>query len=172
MIMPRGQQLLLPVNPLFIVASLVAALAVNLLPLGRAVWMPDMILLLLAFWGVHQPQRVGMGVAFVLGLCMDVHQSALLGQHALAYTALMFGAGVVHRRLLWLGVASQSLQVLPLFIAAHAVALLVRMVSGGIFPGLAMLVAPAVEAALWPIASWVLLAPQRRPPDRDENRPL
>ncbi len=172
MIMPRGQQLLLPVNPVFIAASLAAALAVNLLPLGRAVWMPDMLMLLLAFWGVHQPQRVGMGIAFVLGLCMDVHQSALLGQHALAYTALMFGAGVVHRRLLWLGVASQSLQVLPLFIAAHAVALLVRMVSGGIFPGLAMLVAPAVEAALWPIASWVLLAPQRRPPDRDENRPL
>jgi rod shape-determining protein MreD len=25
---------------------------------------------------------------------------------------------------------------------------------------------------LWPLASWVLLAPQRRPPDRDQNRPL
>jgi len=172
MIMPRGQQLLLPVNPLFIVASLVAALAVNLLPLGRAVWMPDMILLLLAFWGVHQPQRVGMGVAFVLGLCMDVHQSALLGQHALAYTALMYGAMAVHRRLLWFSVPSQALQVLPLFVGAHAIELVVRMLSGGIFPGLAMLVAPAVEALLWPLASWVLLAPQRRPPDRDENRPL
>lgn len=172
MIMPRGQQLLLPVNPLFIVASLVAALAVNLLPLGRAVWMPDMILLLLAFWGVHQPQRVGMGVAFLLGLCMDVHQSALLGQHALAYTALMYGAMAVHRRLLWFSVPSQALQVLPLFVGAHAIELVVRMLSGGIFPGLAMLVAPAVEALLWPLASWVLLAPQRRPPDRDENRPL
>ncbi|MBF9267179.1 rod shape-determining protein MreD, partial [Acidovorax cattleyae] len=31
---------------------------------------------------------------------------------------------------------------------------------------------PAIEALLWPLASWVLLAPQRRPPDRDENRPL
>ena len=172
MIMPRGQQLLLPVNPVFIAASLAAALAINLLPLGRTVWIPDMVMLLLAFWGVHQPQRVGMGIAFALGLCIDVHQVALLGQHALAYTALMFGAGVVHRRLLWLGVASQALQMLPLFIAAHALELLVRMVSGGIFPGLAMLVAPAVEAALWPLASWVLLAPQRRPPDRDENRPL
>jgi rod shape-determining protein MreD len=28
------------------------------------------------------------------------------------------------------------------------------------------------EALLWPVASWLLLAPQRRPPDRDENRPL
>jgi len=29
-----------------------------------------------------------------------------------------------------------------------------------------------LEALLWPLASWVLLAPQRRPPDRDQNRPL
>ena len=31
---------------------------------------------------------------------------------------------------------------------------------------------PLAEALLWPLAGWVLLAPQRRPPDRDENRPL
>jgi rod shape-determining protein MreD len=172
MIMPRGQQLLLPVNPVFIAASIVVALAINLLPLGRVAWMPDMVMLLLAFWGVHQPQRVGMGVAFVLGLCMDVHQAALLGQHALAYTALMFGATALSRRLLWLRVPAQALHLLPLFAAAHALEVLVRMASGGIFPGLGLLVAPAVETALWPLASLVLLAPQRRPPDRDENRPL
>jgi rod shape-determining protein MreD len=35
-----------------------------------------------------------------------------------------------------------------------------------------MLVAPALEAALWPLASALLLAPQRRTPDPDANRPL
>ena len=83
MIMPRGQPLLLPVNPVFIAVSLLLGLAVNLVPLGRWVWMPDLLMVLIVFWGVHQPLRVGMGVAFVLGLCMDVAQSALLGQHAL-----------------------------------------------------------------------------------------
>jgi rod shape-determining protein MreD len=34
------------------------------------------------------------------------------------------------------------------------------------------LLAPLFEAALWPLASLLLLAPQRRAPDRDENRPL
>lgn len=61
MIMPRGQPLLLPVNPVFIVVSLLAGLAINLLPLGRVVWTPDILMLLLAFWVVHQPQRIGMG---------------------------------------------------------------------------------------------------------------
>ncbi|GAA4424987.1 rod shape-determining protein MreD [Acidovorax lacteus] len=172
MIMPRGQPLLLPVNPVFMAASLVVALAFNMLPLGRVAWMPDLVMLTLVFWCVHQPLRVGMGIAFVLGLCMDVHQSALLGQHALAYTVLSYAAIAMHRRLLWFSLSSQALQVLPLFAIGHAVELLVRMVSGGIFPGLAVVLSPLFEAALWPLASIVLLAPQRRPPDRDQNRPL
>ena len=46
MIMPRGQQLLLPVNAVFIVISLLLCLAVNLVPLGRWVWMPDLLMVL------------------------------------------------------------------------------------------------------------------------------
>jgi rod shape-determining protein MreD len=32
--------------------------------------------------------------------------------------------------------------------------------------------APLFEGLLWPVASMLLLAPQRRPPDPDKNRPL
>ena len=173
MIMPRAaDQLLLPVNPLFIALSLLAALVVNLLPLGRQPAMPDLLALVLVFWNVHQPRRVGIGVAFMLGLVMDVHQGSLLGQHALAYTLLSYFAIMMHRRLLWFDVWSQMLQVLPLFVAAHAVSLLVRLLAGDLLPGWAMLFAPLIEALLWPLATWLLLAPQRRPPDPDENRPL
>jgi len=173
MIMPKGQQLLLPVNPVFIVASLVLALALNLLPLGRVVWTPDWVMVMLVFWGIHQPQRVGLGVAFAMGLCIDVAQSALLGQHALVYCGVMFGAQLAHRRLLWFGPLWQALQLLPLFFAGHAVELALRVVAGGgTLPGLEGLAAPLLEAVIWPLASWVLLAPQRRPPDQDDNRPL
>ena len=67
---------------------------------------------------------------------------------------------------------SQAVQILPLFFAAHLVSLLVRMIAGGMFPGWDLLLAPVLEALLWPLVTWVLLAPQRRPPDPDENRPL
>jgi rod shape-determining protein MreD len=39
-------------------------------------------------------------------------------------------------------------------------------------PGWELLLAPVFEALLWPPATWLLLAPQRRAPDPDENRPL
>jgi rod shape-determining protein MreD len=172
MIMRSGQQLLLPANPLFIWASLVAALLLNMVPLGRVPWMPDFLALVLVFWNVHQPLRVGIGLAFMFGLGMDVHQSSLLGQHALSYTALSFLAAMIQRRLLWFPVPSQALQVLPLFALSHGVELLIRMAGGGIFPGWIILLAPLAEAALWPLVSIVLLVPQRRAPNPDENRPL
>ena len=173
MIMPRSSdQLLLPVNPLFVVFTLVLALLFNLVPFGRMPAVPDLLALVLVFWNVHQSRRVGVGLAFMFGVVMDVHDGAVLGQHALAYTLLSYFAITIHRRLLWFTVPSQAVQILPLFFAAHAVSLLVRMVSGGMFPGWQMLLAPVFEALLWPIVTWLLLAPQRRAPDPDQNRPL
>ena len=172
MIMPRGDTLLLPANPLFVWLTLVLAFVFNLVPLGRMPAMPDFLAVVLVFWNVHQPRRVGVGLAFVFGLLMDVHQGALLGQHALAYTLLSFVAITIHRRLLWFTVPSQALQILPLFFAAHLVSLVVRLMAGGMFPGWELLLAPVFEALLWPLVTWVLLAPQRRPPDPDQNRPL
>ena len=173
MIMPRGSdQLLLPANPLFIYSSLLLAFAFHLLPLGRLAGMPDVLAVALVFWNVHQPRRVSVGLAFVFGLALDVHQGAILGQHALAYTLLSYVAVVVHRRLLWFGVLEQALQLVLLFAAAHAVSLLVRLLEGDMFPGWWLLAAPLLEAALWPLVTWLLLAPQRRAPDPDQNRPL
>ena len=176
MIMRPGQQLLLPANPLFIWSTLLVALLLDMLQnmglWGRAAWTPDLLALVLVFWSVHQPLRVGIGTAFILGICVDVHQSSLLGQHALAYTVLSFLAIAIHRRLLWFSVPSQALQVLPLFVAMHVIELVLRLIGGGKFPGLWMLAPPLIEALLWPVASVLLLLPQRRTPDPDANRPL
>ena len=175
MIMRSGQQLLLPVNSWFIWGSLVVALMLNVLIsalFGRAAWPPDILALVLVFWVIHQPLRIGVGTAFVFGLFMDVHQGALLGQHALAYTALSFFAITISRRLLWYSVPSQALQMLPLLFGAHGVQLLVRMLAGNSFPGWGFVLSPFIEAVLWPVVTLILLAPQMRAPDPDANRPL
>ena len=171
--MPRTSgQLLLPANPLFVWFTLLLAFALNVIPLGRNPAMPDFMALGLVFWNVHQPRRVGVGLAFMFGLMMDVHDASILGQHALAYTLLSFFAVSIHRRLVWFTVPSQAVQILPLFVAAHAVSFVVRMVAGGMLPGWELLLAPLFESLLWPLVTWLLLAPQRRPPDPDQNRPL
>lgn len=176
MIMPPGKQLLLPANPLFIWGSLVFALLGNMLlnmgGLGRAPWVPDLLALTLVFWNVHQPLRVGIGAAFVFGLLMDVQQTTLLGQHALAYVVLSYSAVSIHRRLLWFPVLTQTMHVLPLFALAQGLVMVLRLIGGAGWPGWLSLLAPVFTTALWPLATAVLLAPQRRPPDPDKHRPL
>ena len=172
MIMRPGQPLLLPASPVFIWFSLILALMIDMLPVGRIAWMPDVLAVVIVFWAVHQPLRIGVVAAFLFGLAVDVHQTSLLGQHALAYTTLTYFAITIHRRLLWFKVPSQALQVLPLFAAAHAIELAIRLIAGGSFPGVTVVLAPVLEALLWPVVSVLLLLPQRRAPDPDENRPL
>jgi len=168
----RPEALLRPVKPAFIWFTLFAALVLDLFPWGRSVPAPDFLALVLVFWNVHQPRRVGMTTAFVFGLLIDVHDGALFGQHALAYTLLSYGAITLHRRIRWFPVLTQTPYVLPLLLVAQLASLAVRIGVGGPFPGWSYFLQSVVGAVLWPVASWCLLLPQRRPIRRDATRPL
>lgn len=176
MISSSGPQLLLPVKPWFMGASLLAGLGLNMLQnmglWGQSLWVPDWLSVVLVFWTIHQSRFIGVGTAFALGLLMDVHQAGLLGAHALAYAVLSFFTTSLHRRLLWFPLSAQALQIFPLFALTHALELIARMVNGDEFPGWMLVLAPCIEAVLWPLCSLILIAPQLRAPDPDANRPL
>jgi len=164
--------ILLPANPLFIAFSLVVAFLLNLMPWGQMAGVPDFVALALVFWNIHQPRRVGISIAFVMGLLMDVNGATLLGENALAYTLLSYFAITIHRRVLWFPLRTQALHVLPLLLLAQAVELVVQVLVTGKYPDWFYFSESFVAALLWPVVSWLLLAPQRRAVDRDDNRPI
>lgn len=165
--------LLLPARPWFIWLTLLAAFCFNLLPWSRQWIVPDWFAVVLVFWAMHEPRRVGLSAAFAFGLLIDVHEGAALGQHALAYVVLSYFAIMLHRRVLGFGLLGQALHVLPLLIAAQALTLLVRALTLGEWSlDVSWVFEAALTTALWPLAHAVLLAPQRRPVVRDENRPI
>lgn len=168
----QPERILLPVNVGYMALTVVLALLFNLMPWRDLVGIPDMAALVLAFWCVHQPRRMGIGMAWFVGLIMDAGNGALLGQHAFAYAFLAFGAITLHRRILWFSLWQQAAHVLILLLASDALMLGVRLVAGAAFPGPMYFAGSLVAAALWPTASFLLLLPQRRPESVDENRPL
>jgi rod shape-determining protein MreD len=173
MIMPAGRPLLLPANPKFIALSFLLALLLHmLLGLLGWYWLPDVLAIVMVFWTVHQPRRVGLVLAFLLGLALDVHESALLGQNALSYVVLSGLATVAQRRMLWFPLREQALQILPLFVVAAVVEWLTRLVAHDAWPAWSQLLGPLCQAALWPLVGALLLAPQRRAFERDDIRPL
>ncbi len=103
----------MPAKVSFIALTLALGLLFNLLPWGKIAFVPDLTSMVLAFWCIHQPRRVGIAIAWTLGLLIDVGNGALLGQHALGYSVLAFLAFAVHRRILWFPPWQQALQLLP-----------------------------------------------------------
>jgi rod shape-determining protein MreD len=167
-----SRRILLPARGWFIYFSLTLALGLNLIPLGRMPGIPDWFALVLTFWCIHQPLKVGMGAGFVFGMLLDVANASVLGQHALAYVLLAFAAGGLSRRILWFPLAQQALQVLPLLVGTQLVMLLVRMLTGSEFPGVLYFLSSLVGILLWHPLNYLLLLPQYRPVERDENRPI
>ncbi|MGH8807617.1 MAG: rod shape-determining protein MreD [Noviherbaspirillum sp.] len=170
--MNRPHYILLPANPFFIAGSLIIAFLLNLLPSGHWPGVPDFVALVLIFWSIHQPRKVGIGIAFMMGLLMDVHDATLLGENALSYTLLSYLAIMIHRRVLWFKMPAQTLHVLPLLMLMQTVQLVIRLLVSGDFPGWFYFIESVVTAALWPVVTWLLLAPQRRAINRDDNRPI
>ena len=172
MMMLDRDYILLPVRPAFIAISLVCASILNLLPWGGWHWVPDFVALTLVFWSIYQPRKVGIGVAFMMGLVMDVHSASLLGENALAYTLLSYFAITIHRRVLWFKPSVQALHVLPLLIVMQVVQILIQLAVSSKEPGWSYFLQSIVATLIWPLVCWVLLAPQRRTVDHDETRPI
>jgi rod shape-determining protein MreD len=168
----RSQRILRPVKPGFVALTILAALVLNMLPWRSITGIPDWVALVLVFWCVHEPRRVGIGLAWLLGIVMDSANGALFGQHALAYSALAFASIALSRRMLWFALWPQSLHVLVLLSATQLLMLVVRLATGAAFPGVLYFAGSVIAAALWPLVTVVLLIPQTLPESLDENRPI
>ena len=51
---------------------------------------PDWVAMIVIYWVIALPQRVGMLSAWVTGIAMDILLGSLIGQHALSYVILAY----------------------------------------------------------------------------------
>jgi rod shape-determining protein MreD len=105
-------------------------------------------------------------------LIMDVAYGAAMGQHALAYVVLAFLASSLSRRILWFPLFQQALHVLPMLLVMQAVMVVVRLLGGAEFPGWSYFLSSFIATLLWLPLTYLLLVPQFRPAEKDENRPI
>ena len=156
-------EVLRPVNPGFVAFTLIVALFLNLLPLADTALLlrPDFLALVLLYWCIQAPRYVGVGIAWWMGLLMDVGDATVFGQHALAYAFLAYAAEYFRRRVLRFPLWQQAAQVAALLVLCAALVLLVRFVGGAPLPGWIYIVPPLCGALLWPLVSVLLQSPQR-----------
>jgi rod shape-determining protein MreD len=161
------QEILLPVRAGFIALTLIAALMLNLLPWSGAwLWIrPDFVALVVLYWCIEQPRKVGFFSAWMMGLFMDVADGTLFGQHALAYSILAYAGIVLHRRVLGFSGTPQVLHVVILLLMNDLIVLAIRMLAGADFPGFPYFIGSFVAGAFWLPLGILLKLPQRQKPD-------
>lgn len=166
--LPRDREFMLPTSRRFIAMTLFVAVLLEWLPWGG--WMlilrPDFVALVLLYWCTHKPHRIGIGIAWVLGIFVDVADASLFGQHALAYTVLAFGGLVLNRRVQMFSLREQSVHVFGLLLASYAVYAAVHwQVRGHV--AWEFFLGSVTSALLW--APLTLLLQALRRPRRDPN---
>ena len=159
----RPEEILRQVNPWFILFTCLVGLLLNVTPLsGRVLELrPDFLMLMILYWCIQEPRYMGVGVAWMLGLVMDVADATVFGQHALAYAVLAYAAEYFRRRVLRFPLWQQAPQVAVLLLACSALVLLVRFVGGSAIPPWTYFGPPVIGALLWPLLSTLLQWPQR-----------
>jgi rod shape-determining protein MreD len=149
---------------ILIFASLAVAMAMRILPLpqGWAPWNPDWILLLLVYWAVAAPDRVGVGTAWLTGLMADALTGRLLGQQALAYSLVIYVGLRFHRRFQIYSMVQQVLAVVLLLGLGLLLTLWTRHIRGAASAPEGYWFAALSGGLVWPFVCTVLDGLRRR----------
>ena len=144
--------------------SLVLAMYLTILPLS--IWpldyRPQWVVLTVLFWCFAMPERVGVLLAFALGLMLDVLTGTLLGQHALGLSVTAYLAVVLRPRIRIFPLWQQSFLVCLILLAERLLTLWVMGATGQPMPPLSYWISTLIGLALWPFIALLLNPIDRR----------
>jgi rod shape-determining protein MreD len=149
---------------LVILLSFCVAMVLAIIPMPEWIrpFRPQWATLVLIYWTMALPHRVGVGVGFSVGIVLDVLTGTLLGQHALGLSIVAFATVKLHQRVRVFPLWQQSLVVLVLLVVEHLLALWVMGAMKQQPPGLQYWAIPPIGALLWPWVFVVLRDLRRR----------
>jgi len=101
------------------------AMVLMLIPLPEwaKIYQPQWTALVLIYWCLALPERVGVGSAWVLGLMLDVLTGTLLGQHALGLSIVAYLTLKMYQRLRVFPMWQQALSIMVLVAMQQMVSL-------------------------------------------------
>ena len=143
----------------FIFALLLTALP---MPDSAAIWRPAWVALVLVYWCMAAPERVGVVIGWTAGLLLDVMTGTLLGQHALGLSVVAYVTHRAHRRVRVLPLWRQGITIFGLVFLYQALVLWSNGIRGIPVMASGYWTSPFVSMFLWPWVFVVLRAVRRR----------
>ena len=143
---------------LLIVISVIVAMALLILPLPTwLVWLrPEWVLLVIIYWLLVIPENIGIGIAWSIGLLVDILQGTLFGEHALVFAAVGYFIVKFHKPMTHAAMRGQILIVLLLILLYQVLLLWIQGLIGQL-PNLTLYwLAAFTSTLLWPWIYWLL----------------
>lgn len=142
-----------------LIITIVIAMILMLLPLPKVLQLfrPEFVLMVLMYWAMALPRKVSVGVAWVVGVLMDVMMGGALGVTAFSYALVIFLTARFHLQLRQYPVWQQALIILSLVLLVQIIAVIVSPQTATWFIWI-----PAVTSmVIWPM-NYALLRNIRR----------
>lgn len=138
-----------------IAVTIAVALLLTVLPLPLwAQWgRPEFVAIVLLYWVIALPQRVGIIIAWSVGLVQDIVEGVPLGQNALALAVLAYVALLLYQRLRMYTPLQQAGVIFVLIGLNQLLCNWVQTLTGTVSPNLQFLLPAVVSALLWPIVA-------------------
>jgi rod shape-determining protein MreD len=136
--------------------SLVAALLLTIMPMPLwAQWgRPEWVAMVLLYWVMALPERVGIGIAGLTGLALDIIEGAPLGQNMFALGVLTYLVLILYQRLRMYNPLQQSAVIFVLVGLNQLLCHWVQTLIGTPSPNLLFILPALVSAMIWP---WLLI---------------
>jgi len=137
----------------FIFLSLLFAWIITLLPVPRLIslWWPEWALLVLIYWCLTLPYRIGPGWAWIAGIATDILTGTLLGEHALSFSLIAFICLAFHQRIQAFPLFQQSLVVVLLTLIHQIIGNWIINLSGHPAQSWLPWLTPFLSLFLWPL---------------------
>ena len=138
-------------RPVVLIVTLVVAIVLTLVSLPPALdaMRPYWVALVLIYWCLETQGMITLGIAFSIGLLLDLLTGSLLGLHALSLVILVYLVTRFRARLRFFPTWQQALSVFALLLNDRIILLWVVILRGDPLPSLGFWLPPIVGTLLW-----------------------
>ena len=139
-----------------VLLTMIAAVLLSLLPLPDVLlpFKPYWVAMVVIYWALETHDMVGMGLAFLTGLLVDILSGSLMGMHALSLVIMVFLVKRFRSRLRFFPPWQQAISVLGLLVNDRIILIWITALLGESMPTWQYWLAPLVGMAIWP---WLFL---------------
>jgi len=136
--------------------TILAAALFSLIPVPEVLspFKPYWVALVVIYWSLETKDIISLGMAFLVGLILDILSGSLMGMHALSLVIMVFLVQRFRSRLRFFPPWQQALSVLGLLVNDRIILIWITVLLGEPLPTWKYWLAPLIGMAVWP---WLFL---------------